>query len=128
MADEEDPGLVDLLAEEAGWTAALPDLADLATEVAGRGLKAAGVDATAVQLCLLATNDAVIANLNRDHRGKPTPTNVLSWPTYDLAPRRTARRPACRPSTGRAASACSSAMSRSRWKQRRRKQAMLDGP
>lgn len=35
---------------------------------------------------MLATNDAHIAQLNGDFRAKPTPTNVLSWPSADRRP------------------------------------------
>ena len=31
----------------------------------------------------MACNDARIADLNADFRGKPTPTNVLSWPSQE---------------------------------------------
>lgn len=37
-------------------------------------------------LSLLFTDDARIAALNGDWRGKPRPTNVLSFPAADLAP------------------------------------------
>lgn len=38
------------------------------------------------EVALLACDDARIATLNADFRGKPTPTNVLSWPAQPLAP------------------------------------------
>ncbi|MGR3503820.1 rRNA maturation RNase YbeY [Pseudaestuariivita sp.] len=38
------------------------------------------------EVAVLATSDAAIAELNAEFRGKPTPTNVLSWPDQDLAP------------------------------------------
>lgn len=37
------------------------------------------------EVSVLATDDAAIRLLNRDHRGKDAPTNVLSWPSADLA-------------------------------------------
>ena len=52
--------------------------------------------------CLLACDDARIAALNADFRGKPTPTNVLSWPAETRRRRRRApdfplrARPRCR--------------------------------
>lgn len=98
-------GILDLLVEEPGWEAALPTLEALAADIAARGVAAAGFDPEAVQVCLLATNDAVIAGLNRDHRGKPVPTNVLSWPAHELAPEADGseprRPPAARPGEGR---------------------------
>ena len=37
-------------------------------------------------ISVLACDDEKIATLNEEFRGKPVPTNVLSWPTFDLAP------------------------------------------
>jgi probable rRNA maturation factor len=37
-------------------------------------------------ISVLACNDDKIAVLNEEFRGKPVPTNVLSWPAFDLAP------------------------------------------
>lgn len=34
---------------------------------------------------VMACDDAQIAQLNQDFRGKPQPTNVLSWPAADLS-------------------------------------------
>ena len=42
-------------------------------------------DLPKASVSLLACDDARIATLNADFRGKPTPTNVLSWPEEDLA-------------------------------------------
>ena len=39
-----------------------------------------------VEISLLGCDDARIATLNAEFRGKPAPTNVLSWPAEDLAP------------------------------------------
>ncbi len=38
------------------------------------------------ELALLATDDRRIAKLNRDFRGKPDATNVLSWPAQEDPP------------------------------------------
>ncbi|MGR3793522.1 rRNA maturation RNase YbeY [Vannielia sp. SX4] len=38
-----------------------------------------------IELSVLGADDARIAMLNGDFRGKPQPTNVLSWPAEDLA-------------------------------------------
>ena len=38
------------------------------------------------ELSILACDDARIATLNAEFRDKPTPTNVLSWPGFDLSP------------------------------------------
>ena len=86
LPEGEPDELVDLLVEEPAWLEALPELHDLAEEVAAHGLAALRRDAGQITFCLLATNDRVISALNRDHRGKPQPTNVLSWPSHELAP------------------------------------------
>jgi probable rRNA maturation factor len=38
------------------------------------------------ELSILACDDGRIAILNKEFRGKYTPTNVLSWPMHDLQP------------------------------------------
>lgn len=38
---------------------------------------------TAAEVSVLACNDRRIADLNEDFRGKPVPTNVLSWPSQE---------------------------------------------
>ena len=73
---------IDVVIEEAGWTALdLQTLADRAGEAvaARRGLTGA------FEAVLLACDDARIADLNRDFRDKPQPTNVLSWPSDERA-------------------------------------------
>lgn len=44
-------------------------------------LKAAGEDESAISISLV--DDAEIAALNREHRGKDKPTDVLSFPLYE---------------------------------------------
>lgn len=44
------------------------------------------LDPDLCEISLLACDDARIAGLNAEFRGKPQPTNVLSWPAEDLAP------------------------------------------
>lgn len=43
------------------------------------------IDPQYFEVSLLACNDARIADLNAEFRGKPVPTNVLSWPSLDRA-------------------------------------------
>lgn len=86
-------GLVDLVVEEAGWLDALPDLAALAESAARMALEGAGLSAAGYEIALLACDDDRIAGLNADYRGKPQPTNVLSWPAFEL----TAGRPGAPP-------------------------------
>jgi probable rRNA maturation factor len=42
-----------------------------------------GLDADHCEVTVLACDDARIAVLNADFRAKPTPTNVLSWPSEE---------------------------------------------
>lgn len=51
------------------------------------------------ELDILACDDSRIAVLNSEFRGKPTPTNVLSWPGFDLAPERSGETPNLPPVT-----------------------------
>ncbi|MEL6645550.1 MAG: rRNA maturation RNase YbeY [Pseudomonadota bacterium] len=69
---------VEIVIEGGAWhEASLTDLAKRATTAA---LAHLGLAPDAHEIALLACDDARIAELNRDFRGKPTPTNVLSWP------------------------------------------------
>lgn len=80
--------LVALTVEEPGWLAELPDLEGLAATAAGLAIEAAGLDPALFEVSVLACDDARMARLNREHRGKGGPTNVLSWPAFRLAPAR----------------------------------------
>lgn len=73
--------LVDLVIEELRWEAA--GIASIAEAAARRTLEAAGRDPARHELSLLACDDARIAALNADFRGKAKPTNVLSWPAFE---------------------------------------------
>ncbi|MEL6768086.1 MAG: rRNA maturation RNase YbeY [Pseudomonadota bacterium] len=78
--------IIDLVIEAPAWEEALPDLPAIAETAALAALTAAGHAATGREIALLACDDARIASLNADFRGKPAPTNVLSWPAHPLAP------------------------------------------
>ena len=71
--------LVETVIEDARWEAF--GLAPLA-ERAGRAVLA-GLDlpVTGFQISLMGCDDARIAVLNAGFRGRPQPTNVLSWPS-----------------------------------------------
>lgn len=75
--------LVDTMIEDARWRAvSLPVLADRAA----RGVLAdLGLPGQGFEISLLGCDDARIAALNTDFRGKPQPTNVLSWPSDERA-------------------------------------------
>lgn len=74
--------LVDTLVEDARWQTL--GLEDLATRAALAVMADQGLTAAGFSISLLGCNDARIAVLNADFRGKPQPTNVLSWPTDEL--------------------------------------------
>lgn len=75
---------IDILIEAPEWEAiGLQALADAACVAALTGLNLTPQN---FALSILACDDARIATLNTEFRGKPTPTNVLSWPSEDRAP------------------------------------------
>ena len=72
--------IVDCLIEDARWEKAnLEALALKAAKGVAERLKLA----EDLEISLLACSDARIAELNADFRGKPKPTNVLSWPSEE---------------------------------------------
>ena len=75
---------VDILFEDPRWQDI--DLQRLAEVAKNATLRHLGYDAETFGCDLLACDDARIADLNAEFRGKPTPTNVLSWPAEDRAP------------------------------------------
>ena len=75
---------IDILIEAPEWDAV--DLEALAQAACDATLRDLSLVSDGWELSLLACDDARIATLNADFRAKPTPTNVLSWPSEDLAP------------------------------------------
>lgn len=68
---------VDCVIEDPRWDdAGLEVLADRAAQATWNQLNLKGFEA-----CLMGCTDDRIAALNADFRGKPVPTNVLSWPS-----------------------------------------------
>ena len=76
--------LVDCVIEDARW--ADVGLEALALRAARAALTALNLALDQYTLCVMGCDDARIATLNAQFRGKPTPTNVLSWPAEDLSP------------------------------------------
>ncbi len=74
---------VDLTVEDPRWEAL--DLEELAERAIDAALRHVALDPEDCEVSLMACGDARIAELNRAFRGKPDPTNVLSWPAEDLA-------------------------------------------
>jgi probable rRNA maturation factor len=75
--------LVETLIEDARWEAfGLPAMAERAARAT---LATLGLPAEGFGISLMGCDDARIAVLNAEFRGKPRPTNVLSWPSEDRA-------------------------------------------
>ena len=75
--------IVDIVIEDARWEAfGLEPLAERAVSAA---LAGAGLGTAGYSVVLMGCDDARIAELNADFRGKPQPTNVLSWPSEERA-------------------------------------------
>ncbi len=74
---------VDLVIEDERWLDV--DLGGLANRAAIAATQYLGIDQ--VEIVVMGCDDARIATLNDHFRGKPSPTNVLSWPSADPAPR-----------------------------------------
>ncbi|WP_370282594.1 rRNA maturation RNase YbeY [Pseudooceanicola sp.] len=75
--------LTDLLIEDPRWEQA--GLEALAETAARATLTHLDLDPEDWEISILACDDARIAVLNADFRDKPTPTNVLSWPSEERA-------------------------------------------
>lgn len=75
--------LTDTILEDDRWRALpLEPLAETAAEATLRHL---ALDPAEYEIAVLGCDDARIAALNTDFRGKSVPTNVLSWPSEDLS-------------------------------------------
>lgn len=70
---------VDCVVEDDRWDD-IDALAQLACDAA---LERLGLEPSVFEISLLACDDVRIAALNADFRDKPTPTNVLSWPSEE---------------------------------------------
>jgi probable rRNA maturation factor len=75
---------LDIVIEAGAWDADM--LEPLALRAVTATLRHMALEPEDCEVTLLACDDARIAELNADFRGKPTPTNVLSWPAQSLAP------------------------------------------
>jgi probable rRNA maturation factor len=74
--------LVDTVIEDERWGKNLPPLAERAARAT---LSELGLDPAGFAIVVMGCDDARIAALNTEFRGKPTPTNVLSWPSDERA-------------------------------------------
>ena len=71
--------IVETIIEDERWAEA--GLEPLAERACAAALDHLGIDGA--EISLLACDDTRIAALNADFRGKPVPTNVLSWPSEE---------------------------------------------
>ncbi len=82
--------IVDIVLEDDRWEdAGLPAMAARAARAVGDWLELGEF-----QVVVLGCDDDRIAGLNAEFRGKPQPTNVLSWPTSEFEPRAPGAHPA----------------------------------
>ncbi|MCL6283804.1 rRNA maturation RNase YbeY [Ruegeria sp. 2012CJ41-6] len=81
---------LDLTLEDTRWG----DLSPLAEQAVAAVLTHLGIASDICEVSLLACDDARIGELNAAFRGKATPTNVLSWPSVELASDRDGGTPA----------------------------------
>ncbi len=88
--------LVDTVIEDPRWEGI--DLAARAEAAAQATLVAVGLAPVGFSVVVMGCDDARIAALNADFRGKSVPTNVLSWPSEE----RSAEHPGAVPSLPRA--------------------------
>jgi probable rRNA maturation factor len=84
------PPLVDTVIEDPRWEPMLPPLAE---KTARATLETLSLVPEAFQIVVMGCDDSRIAALNAQFRGKPMPTNVLSWPSEE----RGADQPGARP-------------------------------
>jgi probable rRNA maturation factor len=75
--------LVDTVIEDERWGDLLPPLAERAARATLADL---GLAPEGLAIVVMGCDDARIASLNADFRGKPVPTNVLSWPSDERGP------------------------------------------
>lgn len=73
--------LVEVVIEDLRWEGV--GLADLAQRAVTAAFAELGLPVAGFTLCVMGCDDARIAALNADFRGKPKPTNVLSWPAEE---------------------------------------------
>lgn len=77
-----DPVNVDVIVESPDWDAGL--LESCTQEACTAALSELGMTPERFEIAILACDDARIAELNADFRGKPQATNVLSWPAQEI--------------------------------------------
>ena len=72
---------VDVVIEDDRWSDA--GLLDSSLAAASATFAELGLPQAGFTLCVMGCDDTRIAALNADFRGKPSPTNILSWPSEE---------------------------------------------
>lgn len=75
--------LVDCVIEDPRWDDS--GLEEISQTAAQAVLAHLGLGTSGYEICVMGCDDPRIATLNTEFRGKPVPTNVLSWPAEELA-------------------------------------------
>jgi probable rRNA maturation factor len=89
---------LDVAVEDPRWDAAgLERLAETAVSAVFAQL---GMARAGYEISILGCDDDEIAELNAEFRGKAAPTNVLSWPAFELAPGQPGEAPLPAPEAG----------------------------
>lgn len=78
------PAAIDVLIEDERWNSI--KLTPLCNRAFAAVFADQGISGNGYEVSVMACDDARIAELNAEFRGKPAPTNVLSWPAHELAP------------------------------------------
>lgn len=78
--------VLDFALEDEAWAEAAPWYRELALRAAEQAFAAIGAPPLDREISVLLCSDDRIAALNAEFRGKPSPTNVLSWPAFPLRP------------------------------------------
>lgn len=77
---------IETLIEDVRWDGA--DLARMAVRAGAATLAHLDLDSEDWDIAVLGCDDARIATLNSEFRGRAVPTNVLSWPSQERGPER----------------------------------------
>ncbi len=72
--------------EDEAWFDTAPWYREITLRIMEQTLMESGLTPKDLEISVLLSTDERIAGLNAEFRGKPIPTNVLSWPAKDCAP------------------------------------------